>query len=165
MTIEGVTLRDNSPEDQAFLLELFTSSRERELENVNWSNEERQNFLAMQFRAQQTHYASRFPGREHKIVLLHDKPVGMLDVVKKNDEIRLLDIILCSENRNVGLGSQLIHEILQEAENTSLPTRLYVEKFNPALRLYQRMHFTVIEDTGVHYHMERLPQLSETLVE
>lgn len=156
--IKGITLQSSCTADQPFLMELFASSRERELEHIKWSAEERCNFLEMQFKAQQYHYASHFPGREQQIILVNGKPVGMQDVVAKNDEIRLLDIILQPENRNAGLGSQLIGEILAEADYSSRPTRLHVEKFNPALRLYERMDFIVIEDTGVHYHMERLPK-------
>ena len=156
--IEGVTLRGNYPEDQGFLMELFASSRERELEYVAWSAAEKKNFIGQQFQAQQVHYATHFPQREQQIVLLGGKPVGMQDMSKTDDELRLLDIILRPENRNVGLGSYLVAQILTEADETLRPTRLYVEKFNPALTFYRRMQFSVIEDTGVHYHMERLPK-------
>ena len=163
--IEGVTLRPHYPEDQKFLLELFASSRERELEPVAWSAAEKKNFLSQQFLAQQTYYANHFPGREQQIVLLDGEPVGMQDVVKTDDELRLLDIILRCENRNVGLGSHLIGKILTEADEIVCPARLYVEKFNPAFSLYKRMQFSVIEDTGVHYQMERPPMKQETVLE
>lgn len=162
--IEDVILRRNCSEDLEFLMELFTSSRERELEHVAWSAAEKKNFLTQQFQAQQTHYAKHFPRREQQIVLLGDVPVGMLDVARNDDELRLLDIILRPENRNVGLGSQLIKEILAEADEIMYPVRLYVEKFNPAFSLYRRMQFSVIEDTGVHYQMERLPMKPETVI-
>ena len=33
---------------------------------------------------------------------------------------------------------------------------IFVEKFNPALRLYQRLGFTEVRDVGVYFEMERV---------
>jgi hypothetical protein len=35
-----------------------------------------------------------------------------------------------------------------------LPLRIHVEKFNPALRWYERLGFRQIEDKGVYLFME-----------
>lgn len=154
----NLSSRPVRPKDGAFLLALFSSARKNELDSLNWDAGRRQAFLEMQFNAQQSHYQKHFPLRDHRIVLLNSHPIGMTDIARRKKEIRVLDIILKPENRNSGLGTQLMQNLLDEADQSGRPIRLYVEKFNPALNLYKRLDFSIIEDTGVHYHMERFPE-------
>lgn len=154
---ENLSFRSVRPEDSVFLLALFSSARKNELDSLNWDAESRQAFLEMQFQAQQNHYQEHFPSRDHRIVLLDKHPIGMTDIARGKKEIRVLDIILKPENRNMGIGTTLMQDVLDAADKSGKAIRLYVEKFNPAFSLYRRLGFTVIDDTGVHYHMERLP--------
>jgi hypothetical protein len=41
-------------------------------------------------------------------------------------------------------------------QSQSPPLRIHVERFNPALRLYQRLGFRQIEDRGIYYFLEWL---------
>ena len=158
----NLTLRPVGAEDKAFLRNLFASSRERELAMVDWDPEQRRVFVEMQFQAQQDHYRKHFPHRDHLIVLANgQQPVGMTDVHRSAQEMRVLDIIIAPDHRNVGIGTALMQDLLSEADRTGQTIRLYVEKFNPAARLYHRLGFTVIEDTGVHYGMARPPVSEE----
>jgi len=154
---ENLSFRTVRPQDRGFLLALFSSARKKELDSLDWDAGKRRIFLEMQFQAQQRHYQEHFPTRNHRIVLLDKRPIGMTDIARGKNEIRLLDIILKPENRNAGIGTTLMQAVVDEAEKTGRAVRLYVEKFNPAFRFYRRLGFTVIDDTGVHYHMERLP--------
>ena len=154
----NLSFRPVEPGDRDFLLLLFAGAREKELENLNWVGAQRQAFLEMQFKAQQAHYQNHFPQREHQIILLNNRPIGMIDISRSVEEIRVLDIILLPENRNSGIGTSLMNSILEESDRSAKPVRLYVEKFNPVLTLYRRLGFRIIDDTGVHYHMEKLPR-------
>jgi len=153
----NLSSRPVRPEDSVFLLALFSSARKNELDSLNWDAGRRQAFLEMQFQAQQSHYQEHFPSRDHRIVLLDKHPIGMTDIARGKKEIRVLDIILKPENRNMGIGTTLMQDVLDAADKSGKAIRLYVEKFNPAFSLYRRLGFTIIGDTGVHYQMERLP--------
>ena len=74
------------------------------------------------------------------------------------DEIRIIDIALLSQQRNKGVGSGLLRDILTEAGEKNIPVRIHVEKFNPALNLYQRLGFKEVEDSGVYLLMEWIPR-------
>jgi predicted GNAT family acetyltransferase len=50
-----------------------------------------------------------------------------------------------------------LKEVMAEASAAGKPVRIYVERFNRALRLYERLGFRTIGDTGVYYHMEWRP--------
>ena len=59
-----------------------------------------------------------------------------------------------AEHCTRGIGTTLLHGLQSEAAAAGKPLRLHVERFNPALRLYERLGFQQIEDRGVYLFME-----------
>ena len=51
----------------------------------------------------------------------------------------------------------LLEEILAEAAATGRPVTIYVEHFNPARRLYDRLGFRHVDTNGVYHLMEWSP--------
>ena len=92
------------------------------------------------------------------IILLDGEPIGRLYVDRRTDEIRIIDIALLAEHRKKGIGSELMGDILAEACNADLPVRIYVEQFNPALHLYERLGFSQANQVGMYYLMEWRPE-------
>ena len=86
-------------------------------------------------------------------------PVGRLYVARWQDEIRIVDIALLPPYRNTGLGTTILRDLLAEAAVAHKPVRIHVEKFNPALRLYERLGFVPIADKGVYLFMEWTPRV------
>ena len=153
-TPKPVTLRPVSPDDEAFLLEVYASTRQDELAVTPWDESQRRAFLRLQFAAQQQHYQSHFPEADYQLILVDDRPVGRLYVARRRDEIRILDIALLPEHRNLGIGAYLIKEILSEGSKAGKPVRIYVESFSPSLRLFERLGFARVQDIGTHLLME-----------
>jgi|SRR5947209_15813143 len=150
----SVTLRPVILEDEAFLLEVYASTRAEELSRVPWDEAQREAFLKMQFAAQQLHYRTHNPNATHDLILLDGHAVGRLYVSRREREIRILDITLLPEHRNKGIGTPLIEELMREAAQAGKPLTIYVESFNPSLRLFERLGFSKIEDDGINYLME-----------
>jgi len=148
------SLRPIQADDEALLFEIYAGTRAEEMELVPWSGSQKDAFLRMQFAAQHQHYQKVFAGASFDIILQGERPVGRLYVHRAPDEIRILDIALLPEDRNQGLGSSLLKELLAEARDAGKPVRIHVECNNPALRLYERLGFSRIGDTGVYFHME-----------
>jgi ribosomal protein S18 acetylase RimI-like enzyme len=128
---------------------------------VNWTGEEKDNFLRMQFRAQDKYYKEIYPEAQFQIIHLDDKPIGRLYTHRRVNEIRIIDIALLPEFRKRGIGSTLLQEVLEEAKERNLPVSIHVERFNPAIRLYERLGFHQVEDQGVYYLMEWIPTIME----
>jgi len=149
-----VNLRNTQPTDEEFLFSVYAGTRVDEMALVNWTGEEKDAFLRMQFKAQDRYYKETYPDAQYQIIQLEDKPVGRLYVHRRVNEIRIIDIALLPEFRQRGTGSTLLQEILEEAKNRNLPVTIHVERFNPALHLYERLGFRQIEDQGVYYLME-----------
>ena len=155
--MEAISFRPIRADDEAFLYRVYASTRTAELAPVPWTDEQKTAFLKMQFTAQHTHYQSEFPNAAFQVILRGEVPVGRLYVHRRTDEIGIVDIALLPEHQRSGIGSAILRDILDEGARTGMPVRIYVERFNPALHLYERLGFRRCGDLSVYYHMEWLP--------
>lgn len=151
-----ITLRPITDDDQEFLYRLYTSTRAAEKELVDWTNEQWNEFLRMQFNLQHTQYMRNYEQPSFDVIMLDDTPVGRLYVNRVPVEIRIIDISLLPEYRNRGIGAGLMRNILREGNDRNIPVTLHVEKNNPALGLYQRLGFRIKGDQGVSWFMEHV---------
>ena len=151
-----ITVRPEQPQDEAFLFELYASTRQEELDAWGWPPEMRSNFLPLQFKASQGYHGA-FPESEFQIVLLNGVKAGRLIIHRTREELRVVDIALLPGHRNAGVGSALLQGIFGEAQATKKPLRLKVLKGNRAVRFYQRLGFVKIGETEMHFEMEWHP--------
>jgi ribosomal protein S18 acetylase RimI-like enzyme len=157
MPMNSIALRPARDDDQEFLYRVYASTREEELAVVPWSAAEKEEFLRMQFRAQDVHYRQHYADARYDVILLDGEPVGRLYVDRRDDEIRIIDIALLAEHRRKGIGGSLLRELLDEAAAAGKPVRIHVEHDNPAMSLYTRLGFVKVGDTGVYDLMEWRP--------
>lgn len=167
MTINGmqITMRPKGPEDEQFLYELYASTREEELSIIDWSEQEREKFLRMQFGAQSGHYALNFPDAEYLIILHDERPIGRLMVYRAEKEHHFLEIGFLTEYRGRGLGSAIITGLMDECRRENKPAWFHVEKINgKAMKLYQRLGFVFTSEIPTHFKMgwhpdpEKMPE-------
>src|SRR5262249_54460682 len=130
-------------------------TRIEELAVTDWNEEQKAAFLQMQFAAQHKFYQENYTGTDFLVILQNDTPVGRLYVARWKDEVRIVDIALLPAYRRSGIGTMILRDLLSEADVVGKPVRIHVERDNPALRLYQRLGFVIIEDKGVYLFMER----------
>ncbi|MBC8162712.1 MAG: GNAT family N-acetyltransferase [Roseiflexaceae bacterium] len=154
-----ITTRPITPADEPALLEIYASTRAEELAQVDWSAEQKQPFVAQQFAAQHAHYQQYYPGAAFLLIEVDGVTAGRLYLAHWPRELRIIDISLLPEQRNQGLGSAFLRAILAEGARLGLPVSIHVERFNPALRLYQRLGFAIREDKGVYLLMECQPEV------
>lgn len=148
-------LRPVTIDDTEFLYRLYCTTREEEMNLANFPPEQREQFLQMQFNAQKTHYEKYYPTAAHEIIRVENKPVGRQYVDRAEEEILLVDLVLLPEFCNRGIGTILLGKLRDEAAASGKPLRLYAIKFNnAALRLYERLGFKEIDDTGVYVFLE-----------
>jgi ribosomal protein S18 acetylase RimI-like enzyme len=150
-------LRPIRSEDREFLCQLYASTREEELSLIDWPAHQKEAFLRMQFDAQHAYYQEHYAQASFQVIVLDGQPVGRLYVQRWPDEIRLVDISLVPSQRGSGLGSSLMRELMAEAESSGRPLTIHVEKFNRALRLYERLGFRQAEDRGVYWFLKWSP--------
>lgn len=150
-------LRPVSMADESFLSQVYASSRTEEMKLVPWDEAAKQSFLQMQFAAQQAHYQAYFPQASHSVIVADGAPVGRLYVDRRENEIHILDVTLLPAARGRGIGSCLLQSLVKEADAAQKTVSIYVESFNPSLKLFQRLGFIKAGEDGVSCLMERHP--------
>jgi GNAT superfamily N-acetyltransferase len=153
-TSDSPRLRAATPEDEPFLRAVYACTRAEELARAPWSDEQKRAFTDQQFTAQDAHYRQHYPTAQYSIIEVQGVPAGRLYVDRWEKEIRIMDIALLPEHRRAGIGTKLLGELQDEARTVGKALTIHVEKFNPALSLYHRLGFQLIEDKSVYLFLE-----------
>jgi ribosomal protein S18 acetylase RimI-like enzyme len=151
----NVTLQSIGPDDEPFLYRVYAGTRQEELAPVPWPEAQKETFLRMQFTAQHRYYQEHYPDATFSIILSDGRAAGRLYVARRPEEIRIIDIALLPAYRNAGIGTSLLEDLISESEHARKPLSIHVERFNPALRLYERLGFEKVADKGVYFLMVR----------
>jgi GNAT superfamily N-acetyltransferase len=149
-----VVLRPEDMEDAEFLSTLYVSVRWHELMVTDWPDKAKLAFLTSQFQLQTRQYAANYPGMERWIVEHGGMAIGRFYVLRTKTEWRVVDISLLPEWRGQGIGAGLLGDLGCQTRQQGIPLRLRVERHNPALQLYRRLGFQVIDATGLYWLME-----------
>jgi ribosomal protein S18 acetylase RimI-like enzyme len=157
MSSDTLTRRPVQEDDLPFLLVVYGSTRAEEMAQLPWSDDQKSAFLKSQLECQSTYYAQVFPSADREVLLVDGEPAGRFYVARGENEIHVIDIALLPPFRNRGIGSRLLGEILAEGERTGVKVTIYVEKTNPAQRLYLRLGFVIIDQDDVYFLMARDP--------
>lgn len=154
------TLRPAGEPDRPFLVQLFASTREAELTLVPWTEAQKQAFLEMQFAAQTQSYAATHPDATHEIICFDGQDAGRLYLHRGADGFHILDITIAPDRRSSGIGSQVLGNLLKEADQSAKPVTIYVESFNPSLRWFERLGFQPASVNGFQVLLRRPPGVS-----
>jgi len=153
----GYRLRSEREQDITFLSDLYASTREQELSAISgWNVADKRAFCDQQFMAQRHHYRSHIPNCVCQIVLCDGEPVGRLYTEERVTQIHLVDIALMPLHRGLGIGTTMLLALANAAAARGKGVGIFVEKYNPALRLYHRLGFVPISQTEIYLEMERL---------
>ena len=151
---EDIHLRPICEQDNSFLYRLYASTRADEMALLDWSDEQKSEFLAMQFNAQHSFYMQQFKQASFDVIEQQGDAIGRLYVDRRPDEIRIIDIALMPAYRGKGIGGGIMQALIDEAAEENKSVTIHVEHNNPAIRLYQRQGFRHVSDEGVYYLME-----------
>lgn len=149
-----VSLRPVTAEDTEFLVAVYASIRMEELAATDWTLTQKTEFCQMQFTAQDLHYRQHYPTADFRVIESNGTPVGRLYVDRWKQEIRIMDIALLPGHRGRGIGTKLLLDLQREAAGCGKSLSIHVERFNPALQLYERHGFRIIDDKGVYLLLE-----------
>jgi ribosomal protein S18 acetylase RimI-like enzyme len=139
------------------LFNLFIACRDDLLAAFsNLDAAQRESLLRIQFEAQRNQYCRQFPEARHDLIIKDGAIIGQI-LVARGDGIHLVDLCLLPEHRNLGIGGNLLRDLLGEAKMAGKRVSLQVLQGNPAVRLYQRLGFNLLEEQGVYRRMEWLP--------
>lgn len=154
----GYSLRPETDDDVPFLMRLYASTREIELQLAPWTEQQKRTFCAEQFRLQRRHYRTNVPNCSFNIIALREAAVGRLYIEPRRTQLYVVDIALMPALRGQGVGTAIMRALQTAASAGGRRVGIMVEKFNPALRLYRRLGFAAIADHEVYLEMEWRPE-------
>jgi ribosomal protein S18 acetylase RimI-like enzyme len=85
-----------------------------------------------------------------EIVLIDERPVGVLTLTDWGDQMHLVWMAILPEMQRQGLGSALLEYCQRQALEAGKPLTLQVLRNNPAVSLYKRYGFEVYAQNGPH---------------
>jgi GNAT superfamily N-acetyltransferase len=150
-----VEVRPAADGDAALLYALYRTARWEEFASTGLAPDAIAALLAQQWGVERATRDVDYPGHVNRVVLLDGAPVGRAHVHRSAERLLLLDLLLVPAARNRGIGTHLLVELSREAAAAGLPLVLHVERWNPALRLYTRLGFTVRGESELYLEMER----------
>ena len=143
------TLTDASSEDTAWL-ETLRRIVYQELFLLTWGGWDEARH--------QRHFAACLEQRRISIISMDDSPVGMLQLFENDDGLEIGEIQIMPTHQNLGMGTQILKDIITQGTQAKKDLRLRVGLQNQkACRLYERLGFVVENVSPTHYHMVRSP--------
>ena len=152
----NVSLRQATPDDEPFLLDVYASTREEELAGLGWDDNQKRAFIRMQFLVRERSY----PRGDDRIILMSGRAIGRMLVNRSDSRILLTDIALLTEYRNAGIGTELIQDLMKEAAESATPLHLHVLETSAAVRLYERLGFSRLGADAAYLEMKWDPRSS-----
>jgi ribosomal protein S18 acetylase RimI-like enzyme len=138
-----IELRQATAEHYDFALQLYLQTLGPYLcKLIVWDEQE-----------QRAVFAAQWKREEVKIISVDGKNAGWLQVAELPTEIRLQKFFVSPPWQRSGIGSEVLDNLLASWRPTGKTIVLRVLKNNPARRLYERLGFSVIAETGIVYRM------------
>ncbi len=147
---QQVSLRRASDGDRAFAYEVKKAALRAYVEPI-WGWDE-----AVQVEFHRKDWDQRRP----EIITLLDHNIGTIEIWRRSEDIHLGEFYLLPQFQRQGIGSQLMAQLVAEADSKGAPVRLEVIKINPVKSLYLRFGFSITGETSTHFKMERPPNKS-----
>jgi ribosomal protein S18 acetylase RimI-like enzyme len=124
-------LRPAKPRDYLFAIDLYLDGAKRHLSRIGRWNKRR---LMVKFR-------NGYKSSQTRMVCVGDKTIGWIQVAEHIGRLHLRQLHLIPTHRRQGIGTRLIQELLQRADELNRPVTLDVMHGNPARALYVRLGF------------------------
>ncbi len=151
---DEIILRPRRADEENFWCEVFYDAVRKHFESLNLPENELNNLLEFQFQAQNLDYEKNYPQASNDIILYKNESAGRVILSNEHNDLHLIDIAILSKFRSRGIGTKILEWLFGQSRQTKLPIRFYVEKINPAFRLYERLGFKTVADVTTHFQME-----------
>jgi ribosomal protein S18 acetylase RimI-like enzyme len=143
-----LSLRPAAPDDRPFVEQVYFETQRWLIEKLfGWRGEsvERAKF-------------NEFYDEAHtSIIHIGDQRIGWMTLIRDPERIEIDAIYIEPNTQRRGFGTRLMQDLILESEQTGKPLTLSTAKINPARRLYERLAFTVVNESEVKVYMEREP--------
>lgn len=99
-------------------------------------------------------FTAAFDPVKLRIIRVDRSDAGLIEVAEKECFFFIARIELLPIFQRRGIGSLVIAEVVDQAARRNKPVHLQVLRANPARRLYERLGFSVYEETATHFRLK-----------
>lgn len=99
-------------------------------------------------------FRDHFDTSVRQVVLAQGEVAGFLDLVPRDDDLYVSELVIDPVCQRRGIGTHLLRETQASAAAKGMPVRLQVLRVNPARALYERLGFVTNGETETHQLME-----------
>jgi predicted N-acetyltransferase YhbS len=139
-----VTFRPARPADFDYCERLYFT----EMERINRE-------LKLDRNAQVASFRRRWDAAQVRIITLDGADIGWLQSTTQDGSLFLGQLFVETALQGRGIGTEVMHRLLEEATRADQPMTLGVVKINPAKRLYERLGFRVTHEDERKFYMRR----------
>jgi ribosomal protein S18 acetylase RimI-like enzyme len=100
-------------------------------------------------------FRERWSAAETRIITREGTDIGWLQAAVEGDAVFLKQLFVDAALQRRGIGTEVIHRLIDEAARAGRAVILGVVKTNPALRLYRRLGFAVTHEDERKLYMRR----------
>ena len=102
-------------------------------------------------------HRQRWGQRPWSIIVFEGQRVGTVSVAHLTTHIQFGEFYLLPPFQNQGIGTEVLRNVLRQADAEKLTVRLEYLKDNPVGSLYKRHGFIVVSENDHHYFLVRPP--------
>ncbi len=144
----------STKEDSEFFMELFGEIKSSELLLDAWPEPLKSQLVRMQYHAFAQSTLSEFPDCIDYVIVCQSQKAGRLQLVKRANGIRVVNISLCAAFRGRGIATAILKGLITEANNLQIPVFLDVDKTNgPAFQIYRKLGFKIAQEDEIRYSL------------
>jgi GNAT superfamily N-acetyltransferase len=100
-------------------------------------------------------FRERWDVEEVRVIMRGGCAIGWLQSRTEDDAFFLAQLFVAEPYRRQGVGTEVMHRLIDEATRGGHVVTLGVVKTNPALRLYQRLGFRTTHEDDRKFYMRR----------
>jgi GNAT superfamily N-acetyltransferase len=142
--IEDLAFRPASPEDFPYCAKLYVAAMEPTIRALRLDMEKH----SASFRA-------GWVGAEVRIITCDGADVGWVQTAAEADALFVKQLFVDAPHQRQGIGTEVMHRLVDEAAGAGRAVTLGVVKTNPARRLYQRLGFVTTHADERKLYMRR----------
>lgn len=141
-----IDFRPVTPEDFAYCAKLYFEAMDATIRALN-----------LDLDRHTASFRNQWSAAEVRIVTRNGVDIGWLQTAAETDALFLKQLFVDAPLRNRGIGTVVMHRLMDEAAHAGRAVTLGVVKTNPALRLYERLGFTTTHEDERKFYMRHGP--------
>jgi GNAT superfamily N-acetyltransferase len=102
-------------------------------------------------------FAEQYDAANTSIIVVDGTDAGWL-TVQRDADIYVQSIYLVAKQQRRGIGTRLLHQLLDEGARSGIAVRLDTARINPARRLYERLGFVAVREDRFKIYMTCHPE-------